>query len=557
MVGSVNNLARFPDSWVAQADAFKSLVKDTNSLLTNKNYEQASEGLFELCYGCLEYLEVDVRELVGRGERQITINPRIKYYQDQLLSIMEVLEEIAQADPDAVSDRYVLDLEVFKKLVYIDLDGINVFTSFIRKVTSNINPKKTLPRYIDEFIIFGTEIAILACEARNETLSTQVFQELAELVAGTQHNNRNMVLPLVGLAVSYERQEQYKEAQQAYKEAARRILALEEDQLQPEMIHEVVAYGFVTQYLSRGDLEDEEEFSHLLSKCQPEVRDFLTNLRLIFIFGFDFGQSFPDYTNEGQIREYFDYYFQRSQVHSSQANNPTGLFHVGADRLLPKISETLAEVGAQRGLVILESQFLKELQVIAGKGALPLLNVRPGITGNYVEVEGLKITVEEPFAFGMSFTGELDLSINYKKTKGLVKKKLNVKDKTPALFHLNLTSEIEEASILKEGGVKEFGQLWPKKMTLVQVVRNIAHMPTSSFTFSGEGEQKDFLRELGQLFRKVGLKKVETIIGDLTKQTGVVLQGKALKLVILQRISELEGDNPEISQIVSEVATEK
>ena len=101
MVTQINLRLSFPEVWSRALSVFETLVSQTNKLLSANLHTQAVDNIFELIYGCMEYLEEDVRLVVQAGDQNPKSNARVKAYQDQLLQFSSVLEEISWADPEA------------------------------------------------------------------------------------------------------------------------------------------------------------------------------------------------------------------------------------------------------------------------------------------------------------------------------------------------------------------------------------------------------------------------------------------------------------------------
>lgn len=551
-----------PPTWIKQSEAYKLLVNEVNDLLDKKEVESKSKvviDLFELAYGTLEYLEYDALEL-GKSQK-INQSPHIKSYENQLLSIMILLEDICQTYPELALDRYVLYLEIFRKLVYIDLDAIILFSNFISKINSKINVKKFSKSYLNDYFVFCTEISILAFESKNYTGSLEIFQDLTRLLfePSDDYSVSFQLVPFLGLAICYEIIGNYVEASNAYYEIFTRLRVqvdlnrIEDVPLQ--LIHEVMFYGYVSSFLS--DKTDRlNDFYSLSEISDSNVVELLNGIHTMAVFGFPMFEAFKHINLESIIKA-INYYLSSSYVQSNQLNNPLGLVHLDPKLFLPNIETKIKDKGVQKAILIVQTQHLKDIQVSIGKSSLPALNVLPDFErDNYVIVDGVKFNITAQFAFGTSFSNDIELTIQYQK-KQILKRKLTLMDRFPPFYLIDLDKELHDISSMKEGSIRQFDVIWNKNMTLIEVIKAIALIDVAILTFSNENESKSFFKDLTGLLKKVDVKDAEKVITELAKQDATnMIMGKALKLVMIQRLSELDPNNQEIFSIIQQVANQ-
>ena len=552
----------FPESgWTKQADAYKSLISEVNNLLDKKEIEfksQAVISIFELIYGSMEYLEFDALEL-AKTQKKILNNPRIKSYEDQISSIILLLEEICQSLPELATDRYVLYLEVIKKMIYIDLDAIGFFITLITKINNKINVKKLAPTYLEDYITFCVEIGIMAFEENNFPLALEVFQQLTHMIyePTIEINLQLRLIPFLALAICYETIGNYLEASNIYFEFLHRLkIYLEpnkKDEIPLQFIHETMFFGYVSSFLC--DKTDRlNEFYDLSGQADQNVTEILKSVHSMAVFGYPLFEAFKHVDFES-IKKTINYYLGSSFVQSSQANNPLGLRHLEPDLFLPNIETKTKTKGVQKAILIVQTQHLKDVQVSIGKNNLPSLNVLPDYEkDNYVIVDGIKFNVTSQFAFGTSFSNEIELTIHYQK-KQLLKRKLSMNDRHPPFFLIDIDKELEDLIAVKEGSIKHFDVMWSKDMPLLETIKSIALIDVTFLTFSNENESKNFFKDLINLLKRLNLKEPERVVTELSKQEATsMIMGKALKLVLIQRLSELEPNNPSIFSVIEEVA---
>ncbi|MHA2364861.1 MAG: hypothetical protein ACXAC7_12975 [Candidatus Hodarchaeales archaeon] len=545
--------SKLPDGWELQRATYKSLLEETNRFLSS-NSDEAVDCLFELIWGTLEYLEADTRKIAQ--SQKVVNNPRIKLYQEQLLNLMNALEELSQQGK-YIPDRYVLYLDVFQKLIYIiDIEGALFFISNFLERVSKFNVKKTSKEYyFNNFINFLVEIALIAFQSKNIKTSSYIFLMGTNLIEQIDGGYSGQYLkPILGLAITLELQGNFQEATNAYLKCLESLITIDTESISIQIINEVAVFGYICSFL--GDLKKDylKNFYKLQPYCTPEVGKLLTELHTIVQYGFiGLLDVFEDFNDVADIPKTLDYFLLSSIVSSSQKNNKIALRHLSADWYLPELVKQINQRGADRGILIVESEFLKDIQVFVGKHLLPSLNVIPSVKSSYVKINNYKINVKRPFVLGTEFEGEIEINIHYKKNKGLIKRKFSVKDALPAVMHIDVTSELKEARLIREGGIKYLGGIYLRDMTLLEVIKNIANIPVKELEFNNdEKERKEILKNFTSLFKRLGRKKEEKLFTDMGELTSSV-SGKALKLVILQRLSTLE-DSDEIDKVIKNAA---
>lgn len=546
--------------WSDQTDAYKALINNVNELLDKKEIESKSQAvifIFELVYGALEYLETDALELAK--SQKIINNPRIKSYEIQLSSIILLLEDICQEFPELATDRYVLYLEIIKKLLYVDLDGIGFFISIIEKIDNKTNFKKVPNSYFTDYVIFSLEIGIMSFEANNFTGALEIFQKMTNLV---YEPTKSLTLdfqfrPFLALAITYETIGTYLEASNVYLELCNRIkVNFDSDNkvdIPLQFVHETMFYGYVCSCLS--DKTDRLNYFYSLADyADQNVRELLKSIHSMAVFGFPILEAF-NHLNVESIKKTINYYLGTSFVQSNQVNNSLGLRHLEPEFFLANIETQTKSKGVQKAILIVQTQHLKDIQVSIGKNNLPALNVLPDYDkGNFVVVDGIKFTIESQFAFGTSFSNEIELVVHYQK-KLILKRKLSMNDRLPPFYLIDIDKELENVIALKEGAIRQFDVMWQKDMTLIDVIKAIALIDVSNLTFGSVNESKNFFKEFINLLKKLDLNEPERVISELAKQEATnMIMGKALKLVLIQRLSELEPNNQDIFNVIQEVA---
>lgn len=263
------------------------------------------------------------------------------------------------------------------------------------------------------------------------------------------------------------------------------------------------------------------------------------------------------HVNFESISKAISYYLGSSFVQSNKNNNPLGLVHLDPKLFLPNVETKVKNKGIQKAILIVQTQHLKDIQVSIGKHNLPSLNVLPDFEkDNYVIVDGVKFNITSQFAFGTSFSNDIELTIHYQK-KQILKKKLSLTDKFPPFYLIDLDKELSDLTAMREGSIKHFDVIWNKDMSLIDTIKAIAIIDIANLTFSNENESKSFFKELINLLKKLNLKEPEKVITELSKQDATnMIMGKALKLVMIQRLSELEPNNTEIFTVIEQVANQ-
>lgn len=442
--------------------------------------------------------------------------------------------------------------------MYVNLEALFFISNFTEKI-SKFNPKKVTKKYLEDFITFIVEIGIIAFESENYKVSSYLFQIGINIVREIGQVSLKLILPYLGLAISKEVQNDYSNAAIAYKSSLDYLWAIidqNEDNVPIQLIHEIASFGYIYSFLGmkREFMNDFSNLNH--SKSIPEVRKLLNTFHKVIQYGIiNLTDIYQDYKDFKEIFESFDFYFETSIVSSSQTKNSSmALKHLGANQYFPKILAQLSTKGADKGILVVESDFLKDLQIFVGKRLLPSLNIIPETDSSYVYIDDQKIQVSQPFVLGQQFEGEIELNVQYKKIKGFIKRKISVKDALPALFHLDISKELKEAQQLKEGGIRHLNAIYTKEMSNVEIIQNIANISLNKFEFKNEQQEQAFFRNFANIFKKINKKEMEKQFKEISSLPSSIA-GKALKLVILQRLaSSINEDSDEISQIVENVA---
>ena len=124
---------------------------------------------------------------------------------------------------------------------------------------------------------------------------------------------------------------------------------------------------------------------------------------------------------------------------------------------------------------------------------------------------------------------------------------MELKEVPPTILCINITKEIEESHKIKEGkAVKFYNELWSKDMSILDIMKNISKISSDMFFFED-------IEELGRVFKKTNQKDAYQVIKNLTGKDAIPLEGQALQLVILQRLSELTENTNEAMNILSSI----
>ena len=549
-------ILNFPDSrWTSVSKAYNELIFEVNTQIkddTKGNKVVAIELLYELVWGTLEYLEADANYLLKKKE-QIKSNIRMKNYLDQINNIMLNIEEISFLLPALAPDRYVLYLDVMGMLYYLGLDGL----SFINECFTSLLKVPVLGQasllYLSEFSVFLTEIGLKAYESKNYLLMQKIFESGIEIIHKiNKYDSENLLPVYLGLGVSYELQNDYNRAAHAYQSCLTLIEKLNQSSLTRGKItqatfHEIGIYGYLNAFLASLDQLMQEFFNFRTQTFLSAESQLLGTLNSALMLGqSDLSKAFPQFPDPLKLWNAFDTF--RPSVSSSITGSNLRLYHMGAETYFPKIVDTLRRSRPKYGIVVFECEFYKDVEVLIGKERLPTTQILTHEDGtSYVEILGMPIPVTTPFAWATIFQKEIDVIINYNKIS--IKKHLAFNPIPPTIFFYNISTEISELNTLKEGkGQKFYNKLWTVDMSIVDIMREVADISSDMFVF-------DTLKDFAEILKKLNLKDAVNVIIKLRES--VPLSGYTLKLVLLQRLSELVPDASEATTILETVVKQK
>ena len=552
----VNFILNFPDNrWTSVSRAYNELISEVNNQIKDDlkgNKAVAIDLLYELVWGTLEYLEADAQYLL-KNKEQIKSNIRMKAYLDQISNIMLNIEEISLLLPGLSPDRYVLYLDTMGMLYYLGFDGLSFINEFFMSLlkVSTLNQASLL--YLSEFAIFLTEIGLKASESKNYLLMQKIFELGVEIIHKiNKYDTENILSIYLGLGISYELQNDHNRAAHAYQSCLAIIEKLSQSPLtkgkiKQSVIHEIGIYGYLNSFLASLDQLMHEFFDFRTQKFQSSEAKLLGALNSALMLGqSDLTQAFPQFTDPLKLWNLFDTF--RPSISSSIAGSNLRLYHIGAETYFPKIIDTLRKAKPKYGIVVFECEFYKDIEVIFGKEKLPTTQILTQEDGSsFVDVLGTLITVTTPFVWATTFQKEIDVTINYNKIS--IKKHLSFNPVPPTVLFYNISKEISELNKLKEGkGQKFYNKVWSVDMSVVDIMRELADVPSEMYVF-------DALKDFAEIFKKLGLKEIVNIINKLRES--IPLTGYTLKLVLLQRLSELVPDENEATDILETVVKQK
>ena len=215
-----------------------------------------------------------------------------------------------------------------------------------------------------------------------------------------------------------------------------------DDDIPLQCIHETMFYGYICSFLS--DKVDRLNYFYSLSQFSDQnINDLLNGIHSMAVFGFPMFEAF-NHINLESIVKMIKYYLESSCVQSNQVNNSLRLSHSDPKLFLPNVEFIVKNKGVQKAILIVQTQHLKDIQVTIGKSNLPALNVLPDFEkDNYVVVDGVKFTITSQFAFGTSFSNDIEVVVHYQK-KQILKRKLTLNDRFPPFYLIDIDKELDE-----------------------------------------------------------------------------------------------------------------
>ncbi|MHA1989398.1 MAG: hypothetical protein ACW981_01885 [Candidatus Hodarchaeales archaeon] len=541
-----SNIIKFPDkSWTQISHQYNDLISQANHYIDDKLGDKslAIELLFELVWGTTDYLKFEASNLL-KTNTMIKDHPIIKSYLNQLLNLITVIEEISLINPSLAGDRYVLYYkDVIGTFSYIGVDPLPFICDVIISVNNLSGIKYGSSLYINEFCNFLTEIGILAYETTTVSIAQKILELGVKIIDKIgKYSSFEVIKVYIALGIIYENQKLFKKAACAYKETFKVITELNNNfndlVIDQHIIHEIGIFGYLSSILI-PDQELINDFFEFRSKIfSPEEAALIGDLHANYMLGL------TDTTRIPYIGNQFDNY--RSSIPSYILSGTSNrLFHLSSVSYISDLTRIIRQsVDKPYGIVVFEANSYKDIDIQIGKDHLPSKQIISKENGeNIVDVLGKQINVSSSFCWTSIFTKNTEAFIQYQKKT--YKRKLILNETPPTIIKINITKEIEETSKIKEGkAVRFYDELWYKKMSIIDIMKVISKISSDMFFF----EEMD---NFAQVFKKIGQKQVHDLVKDLTGKESIPLEGQALQLVILQRLSELTENGDEALKILS------
>lgn len=542
-----SSLIKFTDkSWKNISQEYQNLVRETNRHLSDdKSGDKglAIEYLYELVWGTVEYLKAEAEKILDENNKMMKDHPTIKSYLNQLLNLMSTIEEICFIHSSLAADRYVLYYkEIVGTLEYLGLNPLPLIIDFILELQNTSNLKYSSNLYIGEFCSFITEMAIFGYETSSIVASQTLLEESTKFIDKVGKYEAFDIIKLhVTLGIIYENHREFKKAALAYKETFKTIKAMQNQAIDPYVLHEIGIFGYINAFLSQDKDEDllEDFFEFRSIYFSPEEASYIGELHSTYFLGITDVSRIPYLGNR------FDNYRSslRSFVMSGSANR---LYHFSSVSYLSDLTRIIRQsVERPYAIVVFESETYKDIDIHVGKEPLPakqILKNEDGESGT-IDVLGRKIQVSNPFCWAGVFRKNSEAII--KVGRKTYRRKLEYNEIPPTIIVINISKEVEETSLIKTGkAIKYYDQLWVKEMSILDIMRNISNIPSDLFFF-------EEMEEFGGIFKKIDNKEVSNLIKNLTGKDAIPLDGQALQLVLLQRLSELTDDSEEALRILS------
>jgi hypothetical protein len=541
-----SNIIKFPDkSWTQISNQYNDLISQVNHYIDDRFGDKslAIELLFELVWGTTDYLKFEASNLL-KTNTMIKDHPIIKRYLNQLLNLMTVIEEISLINPSLAGDRYVLYYkDVIGTFSYVGVDPLPFISDLIISVNNLSGLKYGSALYIDEFCNFLTEIGILAYETTTISIAQKILELGVKIIEKIgKYSSIEVIKVYIALGIIYENQRLFKKAACTYKETFRVITELNHNfndlVIDQHIIHEIGIFGYLCSILIPDQELINTFFEFRSRNFSPEESTLIGDLHSNYMLGITDTTRIPFLGNQ------FDNYTSSipSYILSGTSNR---LFHLSSVSYISDLTRIIRQsVDKPYGIVVFEASSLKDIDIQIGKDHLPSKQTISRENGeNFVDVLGKQINVFSPFCWASIFTKNTEAFIHYQKKT--YKRKIILNETPPTIITINITKEIEETSKIKEGkAVRFYDELWYKKMSIIDIMQVISKISSDMFFL----EERD---NFAQVFKKIGQKQVHDLVKDLTGKESIPLEGQALQLVILQRLSELTENGDEALKILS------
>ncbi|HKZ42372.1 MAG TPA: hypothetical protein VJ044_15515, partial [Candidatus Hodarchaeales archaeon] len=253
-------------------------------------------------------------------------------------------------------------------------------------------------------------------------------------------------------------------------------------------------------------------------------------------------EMFPAFTSLNQIVDAFDAYrfsYLRSSI--EEDSDFRSLLHLGAAEYIREINQNLPRKVDIVGIVVFESDSLKDVEIHINKAKIPLVQI---IGTEKIDFSGVEIPVSKPFVWAATFRNHDEAVIIAQKTT--LKKSLTFLPRPPTILKFDVLKEVKEFHYTKGGtGIKFFETLWIKDDSIATIMEKLANVSSNELIFES-------FHEFTTIFKKLGRKDVFNALAKLVTQA-IPLHGEPLRLVALQRLLELAPDDERAIAVMSHV----
>jgi hypothetical protein len=424
----------------------------------------------------------------------------------------------------------------------VGVDPLPFISDFIISINNLPALKYGSSLFINEFSNFLTEMGILAYETTTISVSQKILELGVKIIERVgKYSSFDVIKVFIALGVVYENQRLFKKAAFAYKETFKVIEELEHNYnnqvIDQYVIHEIGIFGYLNSILIPDELLINEFFDFTSKYFSPDEILIIGELHSNYMLGITDTTRLPYFGN------HFDNYASSipSYILSGTRNR---LFHSSSVSYLADLTRIIRQsVEKPLGIVVFEASSNKDIDIQIGREHLPTQQIISRENGeNVIDILGKQIIIASPFCWASTFQKNSEAVIHFHKKN--FKKKLVFNETPPTILTFNITKEIEETSKIKDGkAVRFYDELWPKNMSIIDVMKKISGISSDMFYFE---DMEDF----AHIFKKIGQKEIYNLVKELTGKDAIPLEGQALQLVILQRLSELTENADEAMEIL-------
>ncbi|OLS19617.1 MAG: hypothetical protein HeimC3_44520 [Candidatus Heimdallarchaeota archaeon LC_3] len=544
-----SHIIKFPDkSFKTISHQFEDLISQVNHHISDDKYgdkDLAIELLYELVWGTLDYLKFEATTFFDKGQ-MIKDFPNIKSYLNQLMNLMTVIEEISLINSSLANDRYVLYYkDILGTFAYLGVDFLHFISDFIISLSNLSTLKYSSKIYVSDFSSFLVEMGVLAYETTNLTIAQSLLELGIKVIDKIgKYDSFDIIKVYLSLGVIYENKRMHNQAANTYKKTFKVFETLNHGFNNPVIdqyiVHEIGIFGYINSILVQNEDLMEEFFNFRTKYFEPEESMLIGDLHANYFLGITDTTKLPYLGNQ------FDKF--RSSVPSFILSGKSNrLYHINSVSYLAELTQII-RISTDRpsGLVVFEADSYKDIDIQIGKEHLASIQVIPKPDGKIeIELLGKRINISSAFCWATTFQKNTEAVLHYNKKN--YKIKLELKEVPPTILCINITKEIEESHKIKEGkAVKFYNELWSKDMSILDIMKNISKISSDMFFFED-------IEELGRVFKKTNQKDAYQVIKNLTGKDAIPLEGQALQLVILQRLSELTENTNEAMNILSSI----